>query len=54
MLTMHLINKFDAFDNEYGSSKTPSRSRKAVLVFLPGLHEISEMKRMLQQQWALL
>lgn len=50
---MHLINLFDDFDGEDndGDANIPI-ARQAVLVFLPGIHEINQMNKILKDNWS--
>lgn len=49
---MRLINLFDELDGEDndGDANVPIQ-KPAVLVFLPGIHEIIEMDKKLKDNW---
>lgn len=58
LITVHLINLFDGFDEAeqkvgFDSELTGANrdKRPTVLVFLPGIHEIRSMQRCLEDNW---
>lgn len=53
---LHLINLFDRFDDKEGSlgldtTISNGAARPAVLIFLPGIHEIQLMHKQLNENW---
>lgn len=50
-IAVHLINKFDEIDKVELAEEHRMGKRPTVLVFLPGIHEITRLENILREEW---